>query len=145
MDPREFLRFAKDLVNAKPDAVACRIAIGRSYYAVFNVALEMIKELVIPLEKQKDSHWEVAKILACSGDPDIANAAGALATLKALRKSADYDIDDANVETPQKAGLAVTLAERAIKQLDGVHTDSKRWEAASANMIKDARARGKTV
>ncbi len=69
MDPREFLRFAKDLVNAKPDAVACRIAIGRSYYAVFNVALEMLKELVISLDKQKDSHWEVAKILAVQRRP----------------------------------------------------------------------------
>ncbi len=107
MDPREFLRFAKDLVNAKPDAVACRIAIGRSYYAVFNVALEMLKELVISLDKQKDSHWEVAKILQSSGDPDIRNACGALSTLKAQRKSADYEMDDANVETPQKAGLAV--------------------------------------
>ncbi len=73
------------------------------------------------------------------------NACGALLTLKAQRKSADYEMDDANVETPQKAGLAVALAERAIKQLDGVHTDAKRWAAASAIMIKDARARGKTV
>jgi hypothetical protein len=145
MDPRDFLCFAKSLVNAKPDAVACRIAIGRSYYAVFNVALGMLKELGIPLDKQKDSHWEVARILEFSGDPDIRNACGALTALKAQRKSADYEMDDANVETPQKAGLAVLLAERAIKQLDGVHADAKRWATASANMIKGARAGGKTV
>ena len=31
-----FPGFAKTLVNANPDAVACRIVIGRSYYAVFS-------------------------------------------------------------------------------------------------------------
>jgi hypothetical protein len=63
MDPREFLGLAKDLLDATPNAVACRTAIGRSYYAALNVALSMLSELNIRLDRDEDSHKRLAQIL----------------------------------------------------------------------------------
>jgi hypothetical protein len=139
MDPREFLGLAKDLLDATPNAVACRTAIGRSYYAALNVALSMLSELNIRLDRDEDSHKRLAQILDSSENPDLKRACVRLANQKNLRKLADYDMGNASVETSQKAGLVFQLAKQTIEELDRVHSDANEWKEASEKMLAYAK------
>jgi hypothetical protein len=139
MDPREFLAFAKDLLDATPDAVACRTAIGRSYYAAPNVVMSMLAQINIRMDRDENSHMRLTQILDNSGDPILKRASGRLGSMKTFRRLADYDMGNASLETAQKAGMVFLLAAEAIELLDRASSDPDAWEEASEAMREYAR------
>ncbi len=140
MDPRDFLDVAEILLENYGTPATCRTVIGRSYYAAFNVAVSLLEELNIPLERQKDSHVEVLDLIAIpSKDPHLKTACDSIASLKKIRKLADYNMNDSGPDSVQKASRSMLVAEQAIKLLDQVHSDPAQWKAASDNMVDHAR------
>ena len=140
MNPKDFLEVARKLLADKqPSPDCCRAAIGRSYYAAFNVALELVNELGIPLDKGKNSHDAVIEVIIVSEDRDLKAICENLKARKRLRTLADYNMNDKTVETQQKAGQELVLAERLIKQIEDVRKNESKWTVASGKMIWHAR------
>ena len=117
--------------------------IGRSYYAALNVFFALVAELRIPLDKQKDSHREVMDLVAESQDANLTFASVSLAAQKMVRKNADYEMNNHDVEKIQKAGQALLLARQTISRVDQTRNDAALWSIASQRMLTYARAIGK--
>jgi hypothetical protein len=140
MNPRDFLALAETLISgAKPDPPTCRTVIGRSYYAAYNVVAALIAELSIPLEKGKDSHKEVVDLVAESKDASLKAACDSLARQKMVRRRADYEMDDNEVEKPLKASQALIFAKQTVAMVDRVRTNPDSWTEAKANMVAYAK------
>jgi hypothetical protein len=140
MDPREFLDVAKSLIDGpNPSPAACRTVIGRSYYAAFNVACELVDELQIPLDKAKDSHSEILDIIVASQDHKLKGACDLLKARKAVRVHADHRMDKTDVEGTVKAGREYLLALNIISTFEQVRANETQWKAASDNMKEHAK------
>ena len=136
MDPREFLSLADALIRQQsPTPAVCRTVIGRSYYAAFNVIAAVLTELKIPLDKAKDSHREVMDLVVESQDANLKFACDSLAHQKMVRKKADYDMDNLDVETTQNASKAVLVAKRIIECVDRTRSNPVLWQNASGKML----------
>src|SRR5271163_4382234 len=72
MDPRDLLDLARKLALGAT-AADRRTAVGRSYYAVFNVAAEHLRTLGFRISRGAAAHGEVQKCLSNSGDSALAN------------------------------------------------------------------------
>jgi uncharacterized protein (UPF0332 family) len=140
MDSAEFLDVAKFLVELdNPSPAECRTAISRAYYGVFNVIKDLLIELRVPLEKQKDSHKEVLDIVVQSGDATLKQVCDSLGHIKTKRKDADYDMKVRDVETRAVASRELCLARDLIRKIQKVRTDGPTWIAASSNIVDHAR------
>jgi hypothetical protein len=146
MNPRDFLVVARKLLDEKqPSPACCRAAIGRSYYAAFNVALGLVNELGIPLDKAKNSHDAVIEVIIDSEDNELKEICDILRARKRMRTLADYNMNDSTVENPQKAGQEILLAESLIRKIDGVRKNQVKWTVASSKMIWHARHTRKKI
>jgi len=116
MNARDFHELAVRLA-AGNSAAEHRAAVGRSYYAVFNVA-DLLREFGFRVGRGAAAHGEVQKCLYNSGDADITHVASELGVLHALRNRADYQLDKGDVEFPANATQSVDLAVELIAILD---------------------------
>jgi hypothetical protein len=143
MDPRDFLTLAKTLLERQtPTPADCRTAISRSYYAALLVAKSLVEEIGIPLNKVRDSHSQVVDVLAGSDDRVLKGACDRLSGRKAVRVNADYNLQDFQVETVEKAGMEVCLAQGIIDDFDKFRRDERRWKLGSQKMTANAHAIG---
>lgn len=127
MDPRDFHTLAQRLAGS-PTAAERRTAIGRSYYAVFNVAAEHLRASGFPIGKGAAAHGEIQKCLSNSGDAGVAAVASDLSDLHSQRNRADYQLDKPDVEKPGTAQAAVALAADLIRALDGAFVGPRRLQ-----------------
>ena len=146
MDPRDFLACARSLFDPPagappPSPADCRSAISRSYYAALNVAAALVDGLKIPLDKQKESHKHVTDLVA-SGQDDLVQACTLLAFQKEVRKLADYDMGNPDVETRLKASQSFLACARIIDLIDAVRNDKGRWKIAAARIRRQAKVLG---
>jgi len=119
MDPRDFHSLAVRLVaGASAAAVDCRTAIGRSYYPVFNVAADHLRQQGFRIGKGAAAHGEVQKCLSNSGEPVLATVASELNDLHTNRNRADYQLGPGDVEKPAIAQNIAAMAGRLIQYLD---------------------------
>jgi hypothetical protein len=120
MDPRDFHSLALRLVSsASATAADCRTAVGRSYYAVFNVAADHLRRQGFRIGKGAAAHGEVQKCLSNSGEPVLATVASELNDLHTSRNRADYQLGPGDVENPAIARNVAAMAGRLIQYLDG--------------------------
>lgn len=131
MNPRDFHRLAEQLANRTTPA-EFRTAIGRAYYAAFNVAAEGLRAVGTPLGKGAAAHGEAPHFLRNSGHADLARAATVLEFLHRVRNRADYQLDKADVETRQAAAGAVADARKAIDAIDTALTGPERASIQAA-------------
>jgi hypothetical protein len=66
MDAHDFLKLATEL-SRRGRAADLRSAVGRAYYAVFNVAAEMLRGWNIPVTRNASAHGEIQRYLDKSG------------------------------------------------------------------------------
>lgn len=125
MDPRDFLTQANRLVSGATPA-DCRTAIGRAYYAAFNVAAAHLRDIGIPIGKGPAGHGEVRLCLANSGDPAVADTALEIRDLHGPRIRADYQMNPSDVERPGSARTSVDLAAAVIQTLDSAFRGPRR-------------------
>ena len=142
MDPRDFLRHA-EAVAASPDAAAQRSALSRAYYAVYNVAVDLLYSLRLRLPSGHAGHEVVRDYLLHSRLSSMQRTAAALANLQSLRVKADYMLRDPHPEQPPVVQEALARARRTIDDLDAAGADP----AARARMTTAIQAweRGRGV
>src|SRR5262245_34579282 len=117
MDARDFHALAMRLAAGNTPAEH-RTAVGRSYYAIFNVAADLLREFGFRIGRGAAAHGEAQKCLYNSGDAEIAHVASELGVLHAVRNRADYQLDKGDVEFPTNATQAADLAGELIASLD---------------------------
>src|SRR5437763_473729 len=118
MDPRDFHRLAVRLCSGSAGPADLRSAVGRAYYAAFNVAAMMLRGWGIPIVGNAGGHGEVLRYLGNSGDADLLAAGHKLATLRSRRNAADYDLSSTDLEDAKTVRSWVETAARVIQSLD---------------------------
>lgn len=126
MNPKEFQYFASGLVEHGVSASEFRTAISRSYYAVYNLGINLLKEMDFSIPKKSEAHEEMRRHFNNSGDVDLIEVAEKIKDLKTKRKHADYDLDRPDVEKKQNAKAMVYLAARLIKTMEKQCTGENR-------------------
>ena len=130
MDPRHFLALADGLVKQKGPA-EFRSAVGRAYYAVYNVGWQFLARMGIPKAKA-ESHVHLQRRLLNSGDMDFIQIACDLGDLHRRRNLADYDMNDKTIEGEQPAQSSVRVANRMIAAFDNCPINGTRWKQIQA-------------
>lgn len=117
MDPRDFYQIAVHLAQRGSPA-DLRTAIGRSYYACYNMAADLLRGWGVPVTRNAAGHGEVMRYFANSGDPDLEQAEYKLRAMRSKRNTADYDLSAAKIEDPRIARDSVDTAKRLIETMD---------------------------
>ena len=130
MDPRDFHALAVRLASGRGSAER-RTSIGRSYYAAFNVAMEMLRSMGFRIGRAAAAHGEVRLCLSNSGDAEVVLVASELGKLHTWRIRADYDLDRADVETGGTVDAMAKLAGELIRSLDASFSGPNRPQVQS--------------
>jgi hypothetical protein len=125
MDPRDFHLLAQTLCSGAR-AAELRCAVGRAYYAAYNVAATALRDWGVAIVRNAGGHGEVLRYLGNSGDPDLTAAGHKLATLRSRRNSADYDLTNVAVEDVRTVRSLVETAGRVIEAFDASVADAGR-------------------
>lgn len=133
MDPREFIGTAKHLLE-KSGAANCRTAFSRSYYAAYNVGVELLEGAGIRIKKTSMGHEEVSVYLNQCGINELAETQSKLGNLRTKRIKADYRLDDRGVESIKNAGHAIKRSEQIIRTLDSYSSNS--WKKKIAEGVE---------
>ena len=126
MDPEEFQHFALSTVKGgRP--VDCRVAISRSYYAVFNVAGDLLRSAGCSISFGADAHGKVPQhLLSVTTEPAIVKAGSWIGEMKGVRNKADYRMTDTLIEHPPTAELWVREASHYIAVLKSAFAGANR-------------------
>jgi hypothetical protein len=131
MDARDFLSLAGRLAGGSAPA-ELRTAVGRSYYAVFNVALETLRGLGFAVGRGAAAHGEIQKCLGASGNAAIVAVASKLNDLHKHRNRADYQLDRVDVENAAAVRTIVNQAAQMVRTLDATFSGSQRPQLQAA-------------
>jgi hypothetical protein len=123
MDPVRFLDLAKVLKGGTASAEMCRTAIGRAYYAAFNVGVEALLAIGIQPSQSPSGHGELRNCLGACNDPELRRANARLSTLHSRRIRADYEMSDPVVETRAEADTACHEATEVINLFNKLRHD----------------------
>jgi len=124
MDPKDFLVIAKDLLK-KDKVVNYRTAFNRSYYAAYNMAVNLLKKSGVRIPENATGHGQVNIYLGNCGIRDLEETQSKLTNLRGDRNKADYKLKDKTVEKRNNAIKAVSNAELIIKTFD-LHSSQER-------------------
>lgn len=86
---QQFLDIAKKLVSMRTEP-ALRTAVGRSYYAAFNCAVQFLMGLGFPMSQSASDHEKVYYDLKNCGIVEMEETAKILYQLRRRRNEADY-------------------------------------------------------
>ena len=114
------------------NAADCRTAVGRAYYAVFNVAADHLRKQGFVVGKGAAAHGEVQKCLSNADDITLAAVASELNKLHTLRNRADYQLGPNDVEKQPNARKIVAMAGSLIVDLDA------KFGGTQSGLIRDA-------
>ena len=117
MDPRDFLKTAKNLLkNDRP--ANCRTVFNRSYYAAYNVGVDLLEDSGIRINKNATGHGQVNNYLGNCGVREIEEIQSKLTNLANQRIKADYRLSERTVEKIKNAEKAVMTSEDIIKTFE---------------------------
>jgi len=131
MDPTDFLQIAKDLLRTNK-AANCRTAFNRSYYAAYNVAVNLLEAADIRITRSSHGHEDVKRYLNNSGIQDLIEAQQKLVNLSNERIRADYRLKCKYVEKIDNAKKAVLRAEAIIQELNSHSSNSEKKKIKKA-------------
>lgn len=117
MDARDYLKLAMEL-SGRGRPVDLRAAVGRAYYAAFNVAAELLRGWNIPVTRNAGGHGEVLRLLGNAGDVELNQVTNELVRLRNKRNAADYDLAAKDVEDPRTVEILVDRSGWVINTLD---------------------------
>ena len=126
MNPKEFQYFASGLVEHGVFASEFRTAISRSYYAVYNLGISLLKEMDFIIPVDSNAHKAVYYHFNNSGDSLLIEVATKIDDLRTKRNHADYDLDRPYVEKKQNAKAIVHSADRLIQTMEKQCTGKNR-------------------
>ncbi len=120
-DWRRFIGIAEQLSVDSSDEVALRTAIGRSYYAVFAVAQNRLRDHGC-WRSGRDPHTRVWATYRNSRHRGCQRIGEKGFNLRDRRRRADYD-DDIGPNVPRQASVAIGVAREILALLDGLDQD----------------------
>ena len=126
MRPSEFLDLAAELAEESRPA-ACRSAISRAYYAVFNAAEEFLERMGFRSPK-RDYHVVLQRRFLVSEDPKFERIGSDMGDLHDKRIRADYKMADKFSESQSTAREVVNEARRMIEIIDSCPIYGDRWK-----------------
>lgn len=118
MKPKEFQNLALRLSQHGTFPSEYRTAISRSYYAVYNLGIYLLKEMGFTISEKIGAHVVMCEHFRKSGDTELIEAAEKIQNLKIKRNHADYHLDRPDVEKKQNAIAHVYSADRLIIALE---------------------------
>ena len=134
MNPRDFLDTAKCLLETDTPA-NYRSIFNRSYYAAYNVGVNLLEDAGIAIKKNASGHGEVNNYLGNCGITEIKKAQSKLSSLASQRIKADYRLGEKAVEKHANAEKALLTAEsivEALSQFDSNDGKEKIRDAVNA-------------
>ncbi len=111
MDPVDFLDIAARFWPSASEAER-RTAIGRSYYALYNLVLDSLSSHDIKFQRAGRDHELLVYYLTTCPDPNAAKIGAALRDLRVQRNLADYDMSVGIAKSESE--LAYEKAKRAV-------------------------------
>jgi len=118
MDPQQFQYLASGLAEHGTSEPEFRTAISRSYYAVYNVGINLLKDMGFTIPRNSNPHVFMPQHFKFSGNIELIEAAEKIKDLKTKRQHADYELDRTDVEQQQNAKTHVYSADRVINTLE---------------------------
>lgn len=118
MNPRDFLTVADRLKSSTSEAER-RTAVGRAYYALYNVLYEALRSQNVPLPQGQQAHQAHRAVVHYLTRCPNRSASGVGMTLNGLRQernAADYDMGPA-VDT-NRSKTAYVRASHAVTKFD---------------------------
>lgn len=131
MDPRDFHKLASDLVKNNASA-NLRTAIGRAYYSVYNVGLEILKGMGFSVRSGPEAHGRIRMQFACCGIAIIEEAASKMGDLHSNRIQADYFLKNKTVENQKTVEAIIKNAESVIIAFDSCNSEPIRTKVTKA-------------
>jgi len=125
MDPKDFYTLAEKL-SQTDDPAHCRSAISRAYYAVYNHAVNILRDWGFEVENRPSGHKEVQYRLFYSNDTDFQHISTQLGDLLGDRVKADYRLDQPGIESQRTAKSKVSLVKRIMEDLSAGAKDAHR-------------------
>ena len=129
MDPRDFLQIASDLLRSDNPANS-RTVFNRSYYAAYNVCVDLLKGAGFRIYESAKGHGQVNNYLGNCGIRDLEEAQMKLANLMSQRIKADYRMHEPSVEKIINAKKAVKTSENIIQIFDSYVSNSEKKKVA---------------
>ena len=132
MDPMRFLDLATVLKGGSTTAENCRTAIGRAYYAAFNVGVEALRAIGIQPSRNPSGHGELRNCLGACNDPDLRKANAHFGGTPRPEDPASTHMSDPVVETrrrrTRRAGGQREVIDVLNKLIHDASLDSARSE-----------------
>jgi len=116
MQGADFLEVAKDLAKSHSEA-ALRSAVSRAYYALFNVAAQVLIEWGFVVSQGPGAHGEVRNRFSNCGIEQVTDFVHSLDELRARRNQADYNMNSKAFDNRTHCALLVASAGVAIQTL----------------------------
>ena len=118
MDPKQFQYLASGLAEHGTSEPQFRTAVSRAYYAVYNVAINLLKEMDFTISGKFDTHVVMRRHFNNSGNTELKRAAEKIKDLKTKRQHADYELNRTDIEKQHNAKAHVKSAGRVIETLE---------------------------
>ena len=132
---KDFLTIAHQLNSMQPQGAAQRSAISRAYYAAYNYARQMLRNLgMAKVADDTRNHGVVWNFFQNCGDDQFKQVGQLLANLESDRVGADYHLNKAAFDKPANAMMRIQTAQQIISELDGCMGDAARAQAIAAAM-----------
>jgi uncharacterized protein (UPF0332 family) len=138
MNPAEFCDIAGFLLAAKPtERASVRSAVSRAYYALYHVVAQRLVAagILLPV-KRPECHELVYRILSACTD-ELKTIALTLHDLRHERNRADYDMEDALIESAAKAKTTLEKTRTRISRFSTLCADEAGM-ASNWDSMKDA-------
>ncbi len=138
MNPSDFNIVAFKLAHGKNSTAAeFRSSISRSYYAVFHVGAEILNDIGIKVDTGPKGHHDVIDKLNHTNDKELKFVGSQLNDLYSARLQADYHLNNADIENPDKAKAVVKQAANLIARVDGCKKGEPSRKDNAAKCIKE--------
>jgi uncharacterized protein (UPF0332 family) len=112
MNPEDFIAVAKVLAADATEAHR-RSAVSRAYYGAFHVVLYFLHSLGVLFPKAASAHEKVAYCLQ-NADNAVLKAGRKLASLREMRNTADYRLEDRRVASAAFVATQLGEAEEIV-------------------------------
>ena len=124
MDGAEFLDVAIRLSGGGSEG-DWRSSVSRAYYGAFHLSQQFVNDCGVELPKTADAHDKLQWCLAQAETASLAVAAEKLASLRAERNTADYDLGASKFSNRQNALLQLKVAQEIVNALSNGRADAQ--------------------
>jgi hypothetical protein len=125
MNPEEFLILAQQLLQQSSNEAAKRTSVSRSYYGLFNMLTQFLRNNQISVVKTAEAHKKVSNYLFNCGIEEAQLVASHLDDLRDDRNDADYDLEERKFDDMNQVSFTCLKARTAYKEFQQLITNKE--------------------